>query len=607
MQQRRGTASQWTSADPILAAGEIGVETDTNKFKIGNGVTDWQTLNYFEDSAGIQGLVDALVSGAPESLDTLNELAAALNDDPNFFTRLDSKLDVAGGTITGNLAVDGTTTLSADPVVGLEAATKQYVDAAQTAATQAVGDLTDVDNTTLGDGYTLLYNNSNSTWETALAVTNISNLSGVSLTSPEDGDVLTYSSDSGDFENRKSTPYFPDNAQSTDYVAVLGDLTQSIAMNSTSDATVFVPFHDDVTFPNGSVLRVLDDSDNNVFIAGQAEDYAMTVFPFAETYAVSEIIYENNIYVAVLNSDNGQPTSDIAVSSDGSTWTIYNTLPSAQKWSCASYNPDLGRFLVVAGGVDNSSSVAAYSDDNCQTWTSVALPTSREWVSTAYGDGFFVIVGDGTASAPYSVDGVTWNTGNINAFSAWRSVTYANGNFVVVSTTNSSSAAYVQASSPSSWTASTLPTTADWLDVVYGNGRVVAIGEGGSATTTNTGAFSTTNGQTWSSFTLPVTDKFINIKFTDGYYLVSSPNGSTYASLDLVDWTEITTSVSDASSRIGAGNYRAVYFGGAGSNNFGVARVPVILRNAGRLESKYVEVSIRKRSDNEWVATGSIV
>jgi hypothetical protein len=38
MQQRRGTAAQWTEANPRLAAGEIGLETDTNKFKIGPAV-----------------------------------------------------------------------------------------------------------------------------------------------------------------------------------------------------------------------------------------------------------------------------------------------------------------------------------------------------------------------------------------------------------------------------------------------------------------------------------------------------------------------------------------------------------------------------------------
>ena len=53
MQQRRGTAAQWISTNsgsgPILNAGEIGWESDTNKFKIGDGVTNWLNLDYFSD------------------------------------------------------------------------------------------------------------------------------------------------------------------------------------------------------------------------------------------------------------------------------------------------------------------------------------------------------------------------------------------------------------------------------------------------------------------------------------------------------------------------------------------------------------------------------
>jgi len=86
MQQRRGTAAQWTSANPILAAGEIGFETDTGKFKIGNGSSAWASLTYFAD-------VSVLVDGAPELLDTLNELAAALGDDPAFITTVSTSLE----------------------------------------------------------------------------------------------------------------------------------------------------------------------------------------------------------------------------------------------------------------------------------------------------------------------------------------------------------------------------------------------------------------------------------------------------------------------------------------------------------------------------------
>lgn len=44
---RRGTASQWTTANPVLASGEAGYETDTRKLKYGNGIDAWNSLPYF--------------------------------------------------------------------------------------------------------------------------------------------------------------------------------------------------------------------------------------------------------------------------------------------------------------------------------------------------------------------------------------------------------------------------------------------------------------------------------------------------------------------------------------------------------------------------------
>ena len=54
-QFRRGTAADWTSANTILAAGEMGLETDTNKFKIGNGTLGWTSLPYASGPAGPTG------------------------------------------------------------------------------------------------------------------------------------------------------------------------------------------------------------------------------------------------------------------------------------------------------------------------------------------------------------------------------------------------------------------------------------------------------------------------------------------------------------------------------------------------------------------------
>jgi hypothetical protein len=51
IQVRRGTSSQWTTANTLLSSGEIGFETDTNKFKIGDGTLLWDALEYFLDSS----------------------------------------------------------------------------------------------------------------------------------------------------------------------------------------------------------------------------------------------------------------------------------------------------------------------------------------------------------------------------------------------------------------------------------------------------------------------------------------------------------------------------------------------------------------------------
>lgn len=46
IQVRRGLASEWSSHNPTLSSGEFGLETDTNKIKIGDGTTVWDSLNY---------------------------------------------------------------------------------------------------------------------------------------------------------------------------------------------------------------------------------------------------------------------------------------------------------------------------------------------------------------------------------------------------------------------------------------------------------------------------------------------------------------------------------------------------------------------------------
>jgi len=52
IQLRRDTASNWTSSNPTLAQGEMGIETDTIKLKIGDGTTAWTSLGYYTTTVG---------------------------------------------------------------------------------------------------------------------------------------------------------------------------------------------------------------------------------------------------------------------------------------------------------------------------------------------------------------------------------------------------------------------------------------------------------------------------------------------------------------------------------------------------------------------------
>ena len=80
MQQRRDAAANWTSANPTLLAGEIGIESDTLKWKVGTGSTAWTSLGYIPAfSLSAYPLVNADIASAAGIVDTkLATIATAL-------------------------------------------------------------------------------------------------------------------------------------------------------------------------------------------------------------------------------------------------------------------------------------------------------------------------------------------------------------------------------------------------------------------------------------------------------------------------------------------------------------------------------------------------
>lgn len=128
MKQRYDTAANWTAANPTLLAGEIGIESDTKKWKLGTGTTAWNSLGYIPGlSISAYPLVNAdIASNAEIAVSKLADgtarqlLQTASNGtDVEWASNIDipGTLDVTGAatfdaavTIQGDLTVNGTTT-----------------------------------------------------------------------------------------------------------------------------------------------------------------------------------------------------------------------------------------------------------------------------------------------------------------------------------------------------------------------------------------------------------------------------------------------------------------------------------------------------------------
>jgi len=158
IQLRGDTTIGWTSADPVLLAGEVGIELSTGKFKIGTGTLSWNNLSY---AAALPAeITPAALLTALKTVDgTGSGLDAALLEGK----ALAEVVQVTGGTMTGALVLNGLA--SAD----LQAAPKQQVDSLYTAATLTVGKAMSaivsvtVPPTLVVNAMYYIYNNSDST------------------------------------------------------------------------------------------------------------------------------------------------------------------------------------------------------------------------------------------------------------------------------------------------------------------------------------------------------------------------------------------------------------------------------------------------------------
>jgi hypothetical protein len=124
VQIRRGTAAQWTSANPTLAAGEQGFETDTLKLKIGNGSTAWNSLAYV--ATGSVGTVTSVTAGTGLSGGTITSTGTIA-------------IDATVATLTGTQTLENKTILL--PVITQPQATPTFSANAYTLVAGDAGDI----------------------------------------------------------------------------------------------------------------------------------------------------------------------------------------------------------------------------------------------------------------------------------------------------------------------------------------------------------------------------------------------------------------------------------------------------------------------------------
>ena len=168
----------------------------------------------------------------------------------------------------------------------------------------------------------------------------------------------------------------------------------------------------------------------------------------------SAIYYGNGRFIAI-----GTGT-DVAYSSDSFTWN-HATMPSSSSWADLTYS-SIGTWVAIATG----GNIAAYSTDNGATWQSTTLPGAANWSAVSWGNGRFVAVAYGSATAAYSFDGVTWIASTMPVATNWSDVSYGQGLFVAVASGTNTAAT---SQDGLYWKSRTLSATGSWGAVVFGN------------------------------------------------------------------------------------------------------------------------------------------
>ena len=206
IQIRRGTAADWTAANPTLAAGEVGYDTTSSKMKVGDGSTAWNTLAYVSSDAPAIGEIaqDAINtaltmgSGLSKTYDDAGN-TITINVDSAVVATLNGTQTLVNKTLSSPVVNSPTGILKSDVGLGNVDNTSDQNKPVSTAQAAAIGAVSNAiqntamdyvgDHTTGGDGITTAYNSTTN----ALTITaNVAAQNGVQKNTDNTG-LITFS------------------------------------------------------------------------------------------------------------------------------------------------------------------------------------------------------------------------------------------------------------------------------------------------------------------------------------------------------------------------------------------------------------------------------
>ena len=159
LQLRRGGAQEWANSNPTLAQGELGIELDTGRFKIGDGVTAWNTLTYERPVESTSNTANTLVQRDADGNFAAGTITATVIGNSSTSARLASTRQIQlSSDVLATGVFDGSQNLNLTAALALQSTLPHYDGSASATGTytkvtvDAKGRITNASNpTTLAD------------------------------------------------------------------------------------------------------------------------------------------------------------------------------------------------------------------------------------------------------------------------------------------------------------------------------------------------------------------------------------------------------------------------------------------------------------------------